>query len=70
MLQELILTENFITELPESIGNLSRLTNLNVDRNRLQSLPEQIGTSHRLSDALSRGGEEGYLHLLDVEVNV
>ena len=42
-LQELILTENFIAELPQSIGNLSHLTNLNVDRNRLQSLPEQIG---------------------------
>jgi protein scribble len=42
-LQELILTENFLMELPVSIGNLVKLTNLNADRNNLQSLPEKIG---------------------------
>ena len=42
-LQELILTENILTELPNSIGNLTKLTNLNVDRNRLNELPSQIG---------------------------
>lgn len=30
-------------ELPVSIGNLVKLTNLNADRNNLQSLPEKIG---------------------------
>ena len=43
-LQELILTENFLIELPLSIGNLVRLTNLNVDRNSLRWLPSIIGT--------------------------
>lgn len=42
-MQELILTENFLMELPVSIGNLVKLTNLNADRNNLQSLPEEIG---------------------------
>jgi Leucine-rich repeat (LRR) protein len=30
-------------ELPVSVGNLVKLTNLNADRNNLQSLPEEIG---------------------------
>lgn len=30
-------------ELPVSVGNLVKLTNLNADRNNLQSLPEKIG---------------------------
>lgn len=42
-LQELILTENFLVELPVTIGNLVRLTNLNVDRNSLHNLPLEIG---------------------------
>lgn len=42
-LQELILTENFLIELPLSIGKLVKLTNLNVDRNSLRSLPPIIG---------------------------
>jgi len=42
-LQELILTENFLLELPLSIGQLYNLNNLNVDRNSLQSLPTEIG---------------------------
>jgi protein scribble len=42
-LQELILTENFLMELPISIGKLVKLTNLNADRNNLQGLPEEIG---------------------------
>lgn len=42
-LQELILTENFLVELPVSIGNLIKLTNLNVDRNSLHSIPHEIG---------------------------
>lgn len=42
-LQELILTENFLLELPVSIGKLHNLNNLNVDRNSVQSLPIEIG---------------------------
>lgn len=42
-LQELVLTDNFLTELPSSIGNLTKLTNLNVDRNRLEYIPREIG---------------------------
>lgn len=42
-LQELILTENFLVELPVTMGNLVRLTNLNVDRNSLHSLPIEMG---------------------------
>lgn len=42
-LQELILTENFLLELPSTIGKLLNLNNLNVDRNSLQLLPTEIG---------------------------
>lgn len=42
-LQELILTENFLVELPVTIGRLVNLTNLNVDRNSLHCLPTEIG---------------------------
>ena len=42
-LQELVLTENYIGELPDSIGALTRLNNLNVDRNRLEYLPPAVG---------------------------
>lgn len=42
-LQELILTENFLLELPVSIGKLHNLNNLNVDRNSVQFLPIEIG---------------------------
>ena len=42
-LQELILTENLLVELPGSLGSLLKLTNLNADRNRLATLPPEIG---------------------------
>lgn len=42
-LQELMLTENFLVELPNSIGNCIHLTNLNVDRNNLREIPREIG---------------------------
>ena len=42
-MQELVLTDNYISELPSSIGDLTMLTNFNVDRNRLEYLPPQIG---------------------------
>ena len=38
-----MLTENYIAALPSSIGNLTRLTNLNIDRNRLEALPAEVG---------------------------
>ncbi len=41
-LTELILTENLLSELPASVGNLRLLTNLNLDRNRLVSIPDEI----------------------------
>lgn len=46
-LQELILTDNLLKELPSTIGNLKKLTNLNVDRNKLTELPPQIGKSKK-----------------------
>lgn len=42
-LQELILTENFLIQIPQTIANLVKLTNLNIDRNSLHSLPSEIG---------------------------
>lgn len=42
-IQELILTENFLVELPVTIGRLVNLTNLNIDRNSLHCLPTDIG---------------------------
>ena len=42
-MQELVLTDNYISELPASIDDLTMLTNFNVDRNRLEYLPPQIG---------------------------
>jgi protein scribble len=47
-LQELILTENLLSELPPTIGNLVHLTNFNVDRNQLEELPQQIGNLTKL----------------------
>ena len=41
-LQELILTENLLSELPTTLGNLRNLSNLNVDRNRLQEIPSEV----------------------------
>ena len=78
-LQELILTENFLTELPTSVGNLSRLTNLNVDRNRLFELPIEIGQlvslnvlslrENKLTLLPQELGDCAELHVLDVSGN-
>ena len=42
-IQELILTENLLSDLPSSIGKLRCLHNLNVDRNRLTEIPVEVG---------------------------
>ena len=38
-----VLTENLLSYLPESIGELTELSVLNVDRNRLTLLTNRIG---------------------------
>jgi internalin A len=43
-----VASEN-LTELPESIGQLTRLSTLNLSNNQLTSLPESIGQLTRLS---------------------
>ncbi|GIY38080.1 hypothetical protein CEXT_685452 [Caerostris extrusa] len=78
-LQELILTENLISELPSSIGKLVNLTNLNLDRNRLSQIPSQIGNLTRLSVLSLRENRLNFLpeetgmlkelHVLDVSGN-
>jgi len=78
-LQELILTENFLTEMPTSLGNLTKLTNLNVDRNRLHDLPVDIGSlvclnvlslrDNKLNFLPDELGNCTELHVLDVSGN-
>lgn len=78
-LQELILTENFLTELPTSIGNMTKLTNLNVDRNRLHELPVEVGQlvclnvlslrENKLHFLPNELGDCSELHVLDVSGN-
>lgn len=78
-MQELILTENFLIELPNSIGRMSKLNNLNVDRNALTSLPPEIGQlinlgvlslrDNKLERLPSELGNCTMLHVLDVSGN-
>ena len=42
-LDEIYLNDNELTEIPEAIGELSRLRRLNVSGNRLTTLPRSIG---------------------------
>jgi leucine-rich repeat protein SHOC2 len=49
-LPELDLSCNQLTSLPESIGNLTKLTKLNLAINRLHSLPDSIGNLTKLTD--------------------
>ena len=61
------------------MGNLSRLTNLNVDRNRLHELPIEIGLlgslnvlslrENKLTLLPQELGDCGELHVLDVSGN-
>ena len=76
MFQELVVTENFLTELPTSVGHLTKITNLNLDRNRLEFLPMEIGNltvlgvlslrENRLCELPSEIGNCRELHVLDV----
>jgi protein scribble len=78
-MQELVLTDNYISELPSSIGDLTMLTNFNVDRNRLEYLPPQIGNlvnmgvfslrENQLRSVPSEIGTCKELHVLDVSGN-
>ena len=47
-LRELLLNNNYLTSLPESIGNLTNLQTLILFYNRLTSLPESIGNLSNL----------------------
>lgn len=78
-MQELILTENFLVELPISIGRMSRLNNLNVDRNALTTLPSDMGNlvslgvlslrDNKLNKLPAELGNCLQLHVLDVSGN-
>jgi len=78
-MQELILTENFLSELPASIGQMTKLSNLNVDRNALEYLPLEIGQCANLGVLSLRDnklkklppelGNCTVLHVLDVSGN-
>lgn len=79
-LQELVLTENCLTELPTSIGRLTKLNNLNVDLNALESIPIEIGNcaslgvlslrDNKLRTIPSALGNCSELHVLDVSGNL
>lgn len=78
-MQELILTENFLVELPHSLGRMCKLNNLNVDRNALASLPSEIGNltnlgvlslrDNKLTKLPAELGNCVLLHVLDVSGN-
>lgn len=78
-MQELILTENFLTKLPSSIGRMTKLNNLNVDRNALETIPIEIGNckalgvlslrDNKLKQLPAELGNCMELHVLDVSGN-
>lgn len=78
-MQELILTENFLVEMPHSLGRMRKLNNLNVDRNSLVAMPSEIGNltnlgvlSLRENKLVKLPAEIGNcvsLHVLDVSGN-
>lgn len=72
--------ENFLFQsLPRSLGKLKKLTNLNVDRNRLSSVPAELGGCVSLNVLSLRDNHLGKLpaelanatelHVLDVAGN-
>ena len=54
-LNTLILSNNFLTGLPESLGALTNLQSLHLDNNELSGLPESLGKLPKL-DWLSAHG--------------
>lgn len=66
-------------EMPTSIGHLTKLTNLNVDRNRLFELPTEVGNlvclnvlslrDNKLHFLPNELGDCSELHVLDVSGN-
>lgn len=68
-----------VQALPRSLGRLAKLTNLNVDRNRLEMLPPEIGGCTALSVLSLRDNRlavlppelahTAELHVLDVAGN-
>lgn len=78
-MQELILTENFLVYLPDSIGEMTKLNNLNVDRNVLEYIPNEIGAcqslgvlslrENKLKRLPAELGNCSLLHVLDVSGN-
>lgn len=78
-MQELILTENFLMHLPASIGEMTKLSNLNADRNSLEYLPAEIGQctslgvlslrENKLRKLPAELGNCTALHVLDVSGN-
>lgn len=78
-MQELILTENRLPNLPASIGRMIKLNNLNVDKNQLESVPIEIGNCAALGVLSLREnllkrlpaelGNCSELHVLDVSGN-
>lgn len=78
-MQELILTENFLVELPNSLGRMRRLNNLNVDRNALVAIPSEVGNltnlgvlslrDNKLTKLPAELGNCVSLHVLDVSGN-
>ncbi len=51
------LSDRGITELPEEIGQLTRLTELNLNGNQLRELPEEIGQLTSLKELHLRGNQ-------------
>ena len=41
--QSLFLSNNLLRRIPNSIGNLKKLTLLDLEENKLESLPNEIG---------------------------
>nr|XP_043609286.1 putative disease resistance RPP13-like protein 1 [Erigeron canadensis]XP_043609287.1 putative disease resistance RPP13-like protein 1 [Erigeron canadensis] len=53
-LRVLSLTDNSITEVPQSIGNLKHLRYLNLSQTNIKNLPKQVGKLYNLQSLLVR----------------